>query len=202
MDDGKKGNNINKRGELIPPKRPPVDIKDEAAVVVEFRRLKKKINKLYNELQLFRHSVKVFKKLFFEAPEFEEVRNLVLSFADEYAVIKNEIEDAKRFKKFERDDAKKRTKEVIDKFAAVGGDIETAQRIFSDCFDSQKHKLEEYTYGSVEEELITKLKLSPAGSRNIPACNEFLQKAAEQRKEKVRLLGSGFYDGDRCKDDK
>ncbi|NCB55475.1 MAG: ImmA/IrrE family metallo-endopeptidase, partial [Epsilonproteobacteria bacterium] len=43
--------------------------------------------------------------------------------------------------------------------------------------------------------------LSPAGSRNIPACNEFLQKAAEQRKEKVRPLGSGFYDGDRCKDD-
>lgn len=42
MDDGKKGNNINKRGELIPPKRPPVDIKDEEAVVAEFRRAKKK----------------------------------------------------------------------------------------------------------------------------------------------------------------
>lgn len=176
MDNSTKNNNITESGEPSPLKRPPVDIKDEAAVIAEFRRLKKKINKLYNELQLSRHSVKVFKQLFFEAPEFEEVRNLVLSFADEYAVIKNEIEDAKRFKKFERDDSKKRTKEVIDKFAAVGGDIETARRIFSDCFDSQKHKLEEYTYGSVEEELITKLKLSPEAAAIIKNFDEYEKK--------------------------
>lgn len=159
-----------------PPQKSPVDIKNEAAVVAEFRRLKKKINKLYNELQLSRHSVNVFKTLFFEAPEFEEVRNLVLSFADEYAVIKNEIEDAKRFKKFERDDAKKRTKEVIDKFTTVSGDIETARRIFSDCFDSQKHKLEEYTYCSVEEDLITKLKLSPEAAAIIKDFDEYEKK--------------------------
>ncbi|OQC11885.1 MAG: hypothetical protein BWX72_02125 [Firmicutes bacterium ADurb.Bin080] len=100
----------------------------------------------------------------------------MLSFADEYAVIKNEIEDAKRFKKFERDDAKKRTKEFIDKFAAVGGDIETARLIFSDCFDPQKHKLEEYTYGSVEEELITKLKLSPKAAAIIKDFDEYEKK--------------------------
>lgn len=97
MDNSTKNNNITESAELSPPKRLPVDIKDEATVVAEFRRLKKKINKLYNELQLSRHSVKVFKKLFFDAPELEEVRELVLSFADEYALIKKEIEDAKCF---------------------------------------------------------------------------------------------------------
>lgn len=37
--------------------------------------------------------------------------------------------------------------------------------------------------------------LSTAGMRNIHACNEFLIKASQQRKEKVRLLGSSDYDG-------
>lgn len=36
--------------------------------------------------------------------------------------------------------------------------------------------------------------LSPSGPRNIYACNAFLEEAAENAKEKVRLLGSVFYD--------
>lgn len=103
MDDGKKGNNINKSGELIPPKRPPVDIKDEAVVVAEFRRLKRKVNKLLKELRIARHSQNVFQKLFFEATEYEEIRNLVLSFANEYAIRKNEHDDIAHAKKIDRE---------------------------------------------------------------------------------------------------
>ena len=155
------------------PTRPPVNIKDEAAVVAEFRRLKKKINKLYNELQLSRYSVKVFKKLFFDAPEFEEVRELVLSFADEFAIIKNEIDDVKRFKKIEKNEAKMHTKEIIDKFAAIGGDIEIARWIFSECTDGEKHELTKYTYWSENRKFVTKLKLSPEVAAIIKAFDKY-----------------------------
>jgi len=146
----------------VSPAKPPVDTHDEAAVLVEFRRLKKKINRLLRELRAEQYRTKAFKKLFYEEPKYEDVRELVLSFADEHAIIRDEVEDRRRWKKMERDEAKKRTEEIVDKFALIGGDIETAQIIFSDCTDSEKHdRMSAYTYWSVDEELTATLQLSP-----------------------------------------
>ena len=48
--------------------------------------------------------------------------------------------------------------------------------------------------GNILEQALYNYILSPSGPRNICACNAFLEEAAENAKEKVRLLGSGYYD--------
>lgn len=161
MADKKDKDNLTTSGASLSPKRPPVDIKDEVAIQLEFRRLKKKINRLHNELHLAHYSIKVFKKLFFEAPEYEEVRKLVLSFADEYAIIKNEHEDIERAEKIDREYEKKKLKEMIYKFELVGGDVDAARKIFAETFGGEEKGTKAYTYWSVESEFIKKLDLSP-----------------------------------------
>jgi hypothetical protein len=166
-------NNKPKKGADKSAEVTPVDIKDEAAVLYEFRRLNKKIRRLVRELRAEQYRVKAFKKLFYEDAEYGEVRELILSFADEYAIVRNEVEDRRRWRRMAAEEAKNSSEEIIDKFALVGGNVETARLIFSDCTDAEKHDLKGYTYWSNDKENITRLQLSPEAIEILEAFDRY-----------------------------